>query len=85
MGVIKDGFNDFKAWYQSKTIIAVVLGVVSTVLGLFGIDIGDVVNVTFTEAEAAADQVDAIWISVQNLVLFAVAAWGRIKAQVQIR
>lgn len=84
MGEIKDGFSKVKAWYQSKTIIATLIGVVSTILGLFGYDIGDVVNVSFNEAEAIAGEVDSIWVSIQAAFFALIAAWGRIKAEIKI-
>lgn len=85
MGSISSKLDQAKNWWESKTIIATILGIVSTVLGLFGIDIGDLVNVSFAEATDVAGQIDSIWVSLQALFFGAIAAWGRIKAQVKIK
>ncbi len=85
MELIKDKLLEAKAWYQSKTIIATIVGVVSTILGLFGYDIGDIINVSFTEAEAVAGNVDAIWVSLQAALTALLASWARIKAEVKIK
>ena len=85
MGEIKDGFDKAKAWWESKTIIAIILGVVSTILGLFGFDIGNVVGLVFDEAENVAGQVDSLWVGLQAVFFSIVAAWGRIKAEVKIK
>lgn len=85
MAEIKNGFDQAKTWWESKTIIATLLGVLSTVLGIFGYDLGNVVDIIWSEAGDAAGQIDGLWISLQSIFLGLVAAWGRIKAEVKIQ
>jgi hypothetical protein len=85
MGEITNALGKAKAWYNSRTIIATILGVLSTILGLFGYDIGDVVNVAFDQAGQIAEQVDSIWVSLQAVFFAILAAWGRVRAEVKIK
>jgi hypothetical protein len=84
---VTDIVGKAKAWWQSKTFIGIIIMIINPALKLFGIDldVGDVADTVFTEAEGIAAQADSIWGMVVTAVGALVAAWGRITAKVGIK
>lgn len=84
-----DKVQGAKSWYQSKTIIGVILTFIPTIVRLINpeltLDIEGVVEEGFTGAEAIANTVDQIWVQAVELFGVVLAVWGRIKAKVKLR
>lgn len=85
MGIVTDKFDEFKNWWESKTIIASIIMVVQLVLGLFGYDIGNIFETTIEGAEELANEIDSTWLGIQSVIMSAIVIWGRIKAEVKIK
>lgn len=84
---VSDLVSEGKAWWKSKTIIGILIMIANPALKLFGIDldVADVADVAFAEAEGLATQVDSIWGSVVTLFGAVLATWGRLSAKMQIK
>ena len=89
MGDLQDGVSKAKSWYQSKTIIGVVLTFIPTIVKFISpesvLDIEGVINEGFQGAELIAQTGDQIWASALEVFGVLLAIWGRIKAKVVIR
>ena len=86
MGLVLNGFEDFKEWYKSKTIIGIIIAAVSSVIAAFypNIDVQGSVNEVLN-ADTIVQGLDGIWATVGQVVGLALALWGRIKAKVGIK
>lgn len=84
-----DVFSGWKAWYKSKTIWGILIATVATLVKvLFPAYTGDIqegTDVILEEGTTLAQGVDAVYVSVVQLIGLAVAAWGRFKASVAIK
>jgi hypothetical protein len=85
---VQEKFNEFKQWYQSKTIIGLVISSISGVV--FALTQGQVdVQGATTELIAGAEEVavgaDQVISSVTFVIGQVVALWGRLTAKVGIK
>ena len=85
MGEIKNKFDQAKSWWTSSTIVATILLVVSTALGFFGIDLGNLIPDLWDAGSQLADGADSIWVVIQNAILAFTAIRGRTKASTTIK
>jgi hypothetical protein len=89
MSDLKDKVGAAKAWYQSKTIIGVVLAFIPTILKLINpelvLDLDGVIEEGFTGAEVIAQTGDQLWSTVVTVGGTLLAIWGRIKAKVVLK
>jgi len=88
MGEVTDKFQEFKSWYQSKTIIGIIISSVSGVVFAVSngtVDVSGAVNETLSGAETLAGELDNVWASVTFVIGQAVAIWGRISAKAGIK
>lgn len=87
MGEIKEGWNNFKAWYKSKTIIGVIIAAIGTLVQMFWpeVDVQAGAEEILNSGEEIAFAVDDIWGSILQVIGLAVAAWGRFSAKVGIK
>lgn len=89
MTKISDAVQDAKKWWQSKTIIGTILMILPTVIKLIApqsnIDIQTGIDEVWLGAEGLAAYADSIFATVQELIGFALAVWGRLKASVGIK
>ena len=85
---LKGKIDGAKSWYQSKTIIGVVLAFIPTIVQLINpewtLDVSGVVEEGFTGAELVAETADQIWVTATEVFGTLLAIWGRLKAKVQI-
>lgn len=87
MGEVTDKFQEFKTWYQSKTIIGIIISSISAVVFTVSngtIDVAGGVNETISGAEELSGSVDNVWSAVTFVIGQAVAIWGRISAKFKI-
>lgn len=86
---IEDAFNKGKAWYQSKTIIGVIIAAGGAVAQMIwpesGVDPQAVVDVIVEDGEGIAQHADNIWFSLVEGFGLLMATWGRIKAHTGIK
>ena len=86
---VSDVFEKGKAWYQSRTIIGVIITLVGTVLSAvkpeWAIDFAGVTEVVLEDGKTIAKEADSIWASVLTLVGILTTTWGRIKAKTPIK
>lgn len=85
---VQEKFNEFKQWYQSKTIIGLVISSISGVV--FALTQGQVdVQGATTELIAGAEEVavgaDQVITSVTFVIGQVIALWGRLTAKVGIK
>jgi hypothetical protein len=85
---VQEKFNEFKQWYQSKTIIGLVISSISGVV--FALTQGQVdVQGATTELIAGAEEVavgaDQVISSVTFVIGQVIALWGRLTAKVGIK
>lgn len=75
-------FEKFKKWYESKTIIGIIIAAISTIVGAFypQVDIQGATNEVLN-ADNLVQGLDGILASVGQAVGLAIALWGRIKAK----
>lgn len=89
MGEIKEGFDKFKAWYKSKTIVGIIITVVALILDwvLPGaeIDVQGTADLVIEEGEAIATGIDNIYLKVMEVLGLILAAFGRFKAKTGIK
>ena len=87
-GKVTEKFNQFKKWYQSKTIIGLIISSVSGVVYALtdgGVDIQGTSTEVIAGAEELATGVDSIIAAVMFFVGQAVAVWGRLTAKVGLK
>jgi len=85
---VQEKFNEFKQWYQSKTIVGLVISSISGVV--FALTQGQVdVQGATTELIAGAEEVavgaDQVISSVTFVIGQVIALWGRLTAKVGIK
>ena len=89
MGLISDKVGEAKAWYESKTIIGIILMFIPNIIKMFypelAMDLTGAVDESFVGAGEIATASDKIWVLVLEIVGLAIATWGRIKAKVGLR
>ena len=89
MGNLDDKVQSAKSWYQSKTIIGVILAFIPTILRLINpelvLDVEGIVTEGFNGAELIAQTADEIWVTVLEVGGSLLAIWGRIKANVKLK
>ena len=88
IGTIQDAVNKAKAWYQSKTIIGIIIAAIGAVVAAFTqgtVDIAGAVNEVINNSGDLVASADSIWGQVLTTVGLALALWGRIKAKVGIK
>ena len=89
MGNLDDKVQNAKAWYQSKTIIGVVLAFIPTILKLINpelvLDAEGIIDDGFEGAQTIAQNADALWAQVLTVGGSLLAIWGRIKAKVKLK
>jgi len=90
MGEIQDKFQDVKSWYQSKTIIGLIISSVSGVVFALtngSVDIagaaGEVLGAD--EPGGLVESLDNVWAAVTFAIGQAVALYGRITAKVGLK
>lgn len=87
MGKVQEKFSEFKSWYQSKTIIGLVISSISGVVFALtngSVDVAGAVSETMTGAEEVAASADSVITSVMFIVGQLVALYGRVTAKVGI-
>ena len=88
MGDLNDKVQGAKAWYQSKTIIGVILAFIPTITRLINpewvLDVEGIVEAGFEGAELIAQTADQTWATVLEIGGSLLAIWGRIKAKVKL-
>lgn len=81
-----DVFSKFKSWYQSKTIIGIIIVAVSTLVQAFYPEtdiagtVGEVMN-----GDEVVTGVDSVWIGITQTFGLVLALYGRVKAQFGIK
>lgn len=90
MGKVNDTFQEFKSWYQSKTIIGLIISSISGVV--FALTNGqvDVAGAAGEVLNADApggliEGIDNVWAAVTFVLGQALAFWGRFKAKLGIK
>lgn len=87
MGKVTEKFEQFKSWYQSKTIIGLIISSISGVVFALtngSVDVAGAVNETISGAEGIATSADDVIAAVMFVVGQVVALYGRITAKVGI-
>jgi len=86
---ISDKVSDAKAWWKSKTIIGTILMVIPMLIKIISpeseIDVTGAVDTAWEGAGGLAAYADSVWAQVQEGVGFAIAIYGRLKADVGIK
>lgn len=88
VGKVQEKFNEFKSWYQSKTIIGLIISSISgVVFALTGgeVDVQGATTEVITGAESLAYNADQAIASVTFFIGQVIAVWGRIKAKVGLK
>lgn len=89
MGKIQDKVGEAKKWWQSKTIIGVLLAFIPTIIKMINpeIDINaeEVVTDAWLGADVIAEAADGIWGEAVTAFGTLLAIWGRIKANTGIK
>lgn len=82
---VQDKWGTAKAWYQSKTIIGVIITALGALLsGIFpnwGFDLGSTVADAVETADQLAPQADVTWGAILQIWGIVQAFWGRLKAR----
>lgn len=88
MGEVTDVVANAKKWWQSKTIIGTIMMIIPLVIKMVfpesNIDVEGVVDEAWSGAEGLATFADSIWSQVLEVVGFALAVYGRLKAKAGI-
>ena len=87
-GKVTEKFNQFKSWYQSKTIIGLIISPISGVVFALtegSIDVQGASSEIISGGEELAMGVDQAIASATFLLGQALAVWGRIKAKVGLK
>lgn len=88
MGNLQDGVANAKAWYQSKTIIGILVAFIPTILRAINpelvLDLDGIANDGFEAAELVAQTGDQLWVTIAEVLGTLLAIWGRIKAKVKL-
>ncbi len=88
MGNVQDTVQNAKVWWQSKTIIGTILMILPTVIKIIfpnsAIDVQGTIDEVWSGADGLAAYADSIWATVQEAIGFALALYGRLKANVGI-
>ena len=87
MGVVQDNFEKAKAWYQSKTIIGLIISSIGGVVFALTsgqVDIQGATNEVLNANDAVVS-LDQVWSAVLFAVGQLVALWGRITAKTNIK
>lgn len=74
-----------KAWWNSKTVITSIIGVLTMVAAMFGYDISDIIPNTMETADKVAGHADVIYVAGTAIVGFVITWWARIKAVFKIK
>ena len=86
MGNLQDGVASAKAWWQSKTIIGILIAFIPTIVKAINpeltLDLGGIAEEGFGAAEQIAEAGDQLWVTLTTLFGSLLAVWGRIKAKV---
>lgn len=86
---VSEGFQKAKSWYESKTIIGVIITLIGTVMTAvkpeWSIDLAGVTAIVMEDGEKIAKEADVAYASIIQIIGLATAAWGRIKAKVPIK
>lgn len=85
---VTEKFNEFKKWYQSKTIIGIIISSISGVVFALSdgaVDIQGAVGVVLDGGEELANSADGIWSGVAFIFGQGLALWGRLKASLGIK
>lgn len=89
MGLLSDKVGEAKAWFESITIIGVLLAFIPTIVQAIEpswvLDLSGAADEIFTGAESLAATGDQMWATIVELLGSAIAIWGRIKAKVVIK
>lgn len=85
---VGDAFDKAKAWYQSKTIIGVLIAAAGAILSAlkpeWGLDLPGTANEIVEGAEEIADAADVTWGAILQAWGLVQAVWGRIVARFKI-
>ncbi len=77
---------DAKGWWQSRTIIATIVGLLGGVAeAFFGVSVADLIDSVWVAGEQFSAAADQIWFIVQEQIAFATAWWFRVKATLPIK
>lgn len=85
--VVQDKFNEFKSWYQSKTIIGLIISSISGVVFALtkgSVDIQGVSTEILAGAEELSQSADNTIAAVTFFVGQVIALWGRLTAKLGI-
>jgi len=89
MGNLQDGVTNAKAWYQSKTIIGILVAFIPTIVKAINpeltLDLGGIADDGFEAAELVAQTGDQLWVQLTEVFGTLLAIWGRIKAKVVLK
>lgn len=87
MGKVQDKYNEVKSWYQSKTIIGLIISSISGVIYALSKGAIDVQGATdqLLNADEVVKSADDIWIAITFFVGQAVSLYGRLKAKLGIK
>ncbi len=83
---VSDGFQTAKAWYQSKTIIGIIIAAISTLVKAFmpETDVQGAVD-EILSADPTAASIDQIIASAVQAFGLLMALYGRVKARLGIK
>lgn len=83
---VQDKVNEWKAWYQSKTIIGVIIAALGVVLKIFwpDVDLDGAVGEVMDSSDEIATAADDIWFNLTTGFGLILAFWGRLKAKMPI-
>lgn len=86
--VAQEKFQQFKSWYQSKTIIGLVISSISGVVFALTqgkVDVQGVTTDLITGGEEIAVGIDQVIASVTFVIGQVIALWGRLTAKIGIK
>ena len=86
--LVQDKFNEVKLWYQSKTIIGLIISSISGVVFALtkgSVDIQGASTEVLAGAEELAQSADNTIVAVTFFVGQAIALWGRLTAKLGIK
>ena len=85
---VTDLFGDFKSWYESKTIIGILLAAIGSILAAFkpewGIDLPGTVSDVVDAAEGVAQAADLAYGYIVEVIGIITAIYGRVVASKKI-
>jgi len=87
-GKVSEKFNEFKSWYQSKTIIGLIVSSISGVVFALTegkVDVQGASSEILSGGEELAWNVDQAIAAVTFLLGQVLAVWGRIKAKAGLK